>query len=68
MQLPTQFITDEHGNKKAVILSLQSYQKILEIIEEFEAIQAYDAAKEHSDEVIPFAQAMQEIKAQRDDL
>ena len=51
-------VTDENGNRIAVLLDIADYQKLLEELEELDAIRAYDAAKEFNDQVIPFEQAM----------
>ncbi len=60
-----QFIVDDSGKKKAVILDIMEYQKLLEEAEELEAIRAYDAAKTAGDEAIPFEQAVEEIERER---
>ena len=57
-----QFIIDDSGERKAVILDIADYQKLLEEAEELEAIQAYDAAKAAGEEAIPFDQAVDEIE------
>jgi len=56
-----QFVVDSDGNRIGVVLSIADYKKILEAIEELEAIRAYDVAKASDDEAIPFDQAMEEI-------
>lgn len=48
------YITDRAGNRIAVVLELEQYRKLLEAVEELEAIRAYDEAKASGDEVIPF--------------
>lgn len=58
-----QFVTDESGNKTAVLLEVDRYVELLEAQEELESIRAYDAAKVSNDEAIPFAQAVKEIEA-----
>jgi len=60
-----QFVVDDRGEKKAVILDISEYRKLLEEAEELEAIRAYDAAKAAGDEAIPFEQAVTEIKRDR---
>lgn len=60
-----QFVVDENGKKKAVILDIAEYQKLVEEAEELEAIRAYDAAKAAGDEAIPFEQAISEIERDR---
>ncbi|WP_297056669.1 hypothetical protein [Thermosulfurimonas sp.] len=59
------FVIDEKGNKKAVILPIEVYQEILEKLEELEEIRAYDEAKASGDEVIPFEVAIKEIEDSR---
>jgi len=60
-----QFVVDDSGEKKAVILDITEYQKLLEEAEELEAIRAYDAAKAGGDDAIPFEQAVTEIERDR---
>ena len=60
-----QFVVDASGNKVGVLLSIDEYQQMLEMIDELDAIQAYDAAKASGEEAIPFEQAVQEIERDR---
>ena len=60
-----QFVSDDKGNKIAVILPMEEYKRICEKLEELESIRAYDAAKASKDEVIPFEQAVEEIERSR---
>ncbi len=59
------FITDSEGNRLWVVLDVADYQKILEELEELEAIRAYDAAKMADDEAISLEQALAEIEQSR---
>ena len=61
----TQFIIDQQGNRTAVLLDIQTYQQILEQLEELESLKAYDVAKADDDEIIPFEQAVAEIETHR---
>jgi hypothetical protein len=63
-----QFIEDNQGNRIAVLMPIDQYNKMLEQLEEIEDILAYDTAKAQDDEVIPFDQAVREIEKDRDDL
>ena len=63
--LNQQFVVDEKGNRTGVILSIDQYRKILENLEEFESIRAYDAAKASADETVSFSQAVREIEDTR---
>jgi len=60
-----QFVSDDKGNKIAVILPIEEYKRICEELEELESIRAYDAAKASKDEMIPFEQAIEEIERSR---
>jgi hypothetical protein len=64
--LNEQYIADENGNRTGVILSIDDYRKILEDLEQYESIRAYDAAKASGDEAIPFEQATREIEDGRE--
>lgn len=59
------FVTDDEGNRVAVIVDLAFYDELLEAFEELEDIRAYDEAKEEGGEAIPFEQAMKEIEQAR---
>ena len=48
-----------------MVLDIEDYQRILEDIEELEAIRQYDAAKAAADEAIPFDQAVDDIQRGR---
>jgi len=61
----TQFVTDDHGKKLAVILPIKEYNKMLDDLEELEDIKLYDAAKKLKLEFIDAEQAFEEIKEAR---
>lgn len=60
--LKKRYVVDEKGNRTAVLLDMEDYQKLLDELEELESIRAYDAAKASSDETIPFEQEVDEIE------
>jgi len=60
-----QYIVDDSGNRTAIILDIAEYEKLMEEIEELEALRAYDAAIASADEAIPFEQAVNEIERSR---
>ncbi|WP_226580856.1 hypothetical protein [Microseira wollei] len=62
MRYKERYLVDENGNRIGVFLDIADYQKLLEELEELEAICAYDAAKESDDEAIPFEVAIAEIE------
>jgi hypothetical protein len=65
LQPKERFIVDENGQRIGVLLDIEDYQKLLEELEELEAIRAYDAAKASGDEVFPLEQALAEIEKDR---
>jgi hypothetical protein len=61
----TQFITDDHGKKLAVILPINEYNKMVDDLEELEDIKLYDAAKKGKQEFIDAEEAFKEIEKKR---
>ena len=60
--LHPEYVVDEKARKKAVLVSIVEWQSIMESIEELEDIRTYDKAKAQSDTVIPFEEAVRQIK------
>ena len=56
------YIVDEDGKKKAVVVPVAEWEQVLDALEELDAIRAYDEAKSHPSEPIPFEQALREIR------
>lgn len=65
VDLKERFVVDESGNRVAVLIDIDEYQRVLEALEELESINAFDEAKASNDEVISFDQAVNEIESQR---
>ena len=65
VDLKERYVVDETGNRVAVLIDIEEYQRVLEALEELESITAYDEAKASDDEVISFEQAIEEIENQR---
>jgi hypothetical protein len=63
--MKTQFITDDHGKKLAVILPIKEYNKMVDDLEELEDIRLYDAAKKGKQEFIDAEQAFRKIEKKR---
>jgi hypothetical protein len=57
-----EYLVDEAGNRKAVVLPLAAWQQIKEELEELDDIRAYDQAKAQPSEPVPFEEAMREIR------
>ena len=67
--LHPEYIVDTKKHTKAVVIPINEWNIILEEIEELNDIRAYDAAKaDKNDEIIPFSQAVNEIRAKNNEL
>jgi PHD/YefM family antitoxin component YafN of YafNO toxin-antitoxin module len=62
MKQPTQFLTNEKGEKVAVVISIEEYKKLLE---ELDDIRAYDEAKASGETPVPFDEAIARIERNR---
>lgn len=60
--LHPEYVVDEQQRRKAVLLPLAEWDRILEDLEDLADIRAFDAAKAGSQETIPFEQAVREIQ------
>lgn len=61
--MKTQFVTDDHGKKLAVILPIKEYEKMVEELEDLEDIRLYDEAKKEDDgKRIPFSEYLKKRK------
>ena len=47
--METQFLTDEKGNRTAVLLPIKKYNKLIEKFEDLEDVRLYDEAKREDD-------------------
>ena len=47
--MDTQFLTDEKGNRTAVLLPIKKYNKLIEKLEDLEGVRLYDEAKREDD-------------------
>ncbi len=56
------FIPARTGEKINITLDVKEYEKLLEDLEELDAIRAYDAAKKSGEIPFPFEHAMREIE------
>ena len=65
MTLNESFVVDAKGKKVSVLLPIKDYQKLLEELEEFEDIKAYDNATKRKQEFIPLDKALKEIETAR---
>jgi hypothetical protein len=65
MAKPPQFVTDKNGVRIAVVLDIEEYEKLLEELEDRDAIREYEAAKAAGEVPIPLEQALAEIRRTR---
>lgn len=47
--METQFLTDEKGNRIAVVMPIKIYNKLIEKLEDLEDVRLYDEAKREDD-------------------
>lgn len=52
-QLGERYIVDQDGKRIAVILSIDEYERLLEVLEEHDEIRAFDEAITSGDEEVP---------------
>jgi PHD/YefM family antitoxin component YafN of YafNO toxin-antitoxin module len=57
-----QYVVDENADRKAVMLSIDDWEKVVEALEELEDIRAYDKAKRGPQDTVAFEQAVSEIE------
>ncbi len=66
MTLHPKYVTDEKGNKSAVLLPIKEYDKLLEELEDAADIRAYEEAKKNDDGYrIDMDEAFKKIEAKR---
>jgi hypothetical protein len=65
MTEPTQFIFNERGEKIAVVIAIDEYEKILEQLEDAEDIRTYREARASGEVGIPLEEALAEIHRNR---
>ncbi len=62
IELHEEYLVDEKGNRKAVVISISEWQQVVQMLEELDDIRAYDEAKSQPSEAIPFELAVSEIR------
>jgi hypothetical protein len=61
----TRFRTNKKGQKISIELTVKEYEKLLDDLDELDAIRAYDEAKSSGEQPLPFRQAVSEIERSR---
>ena len=65
LSIHPEVVIDRHHKPKAVLLPYAEWNKVLAEMEELEDIRAYDRAKARGGEIIPFEQAVKEVKRRK---
>jgi hypothetical protein len=65
MKEPMRFLTNEKGEKIAVVISIEEYEKLLEQLDELDDVRAFDDTQASDEGSIPFDQAISETKQSR---
>ncbi len=65
MSKERQFVVNERGEKIAVVISIEDYEKMLEELENLEDIRDYEEAKASGEIPVPFDEAVARIERNR---
>ena len=65
MKEPTQFLTNEKGERIAVVISIEEYEELIEKLEDAEDILAIEEAKASGEVPIPLEEALAENRLNR---
>jgi hypothetical protein len=57
------YLVDESGNRVAVVLPIEEYERLLEELEEQDEVRAYDEAIASGDEEVPLEQVIAEFES-----
>ena len=60
-----QFVVNERGERVAVVIGIEEYEKILEELEDRDAIREYEEAKASGETPVPFDEAIARIERNR---
>lgn len=63
--MKTQYVTNDHGKKIAVILPLKSYEKMIDGLDELNAIKSYDKIKARKPQFVPAEEMFSAIERKR---
>jgi PHD/YefM family antitoxin component YafN of YafNO toxin-antitoxin module len=65
LKIQQDYVIDEKGKKKAVVVSYSAWKKIKEELEELADIRAYDKAKAMPSNPVPFEEAVKKIRKRK---
>ncbi len=55
------FIVDDKGKRVGVVLDIKDYERLLDELDELDAIRAYDEAKASGEKPIPWSEARKRL-------
>lgn len=61
--LSPNYLTDGDGKRMSVVLSIDDFEKILELLEELDDVRLYDEVKNREEERVPLTDYMAQRKA-----
>jgi len=65
MARPARFVTDQRGEKVAVLIDMKEYKRLMAELEELEDIRAFDAAKASGERLVPYEKVRSKILRRR---
>ena len=65
LKIQEDYLIDEKGKKKAVVVSYSAWKKIKDQLEELADIRAYDKAKAMPSSSVPFDEAVKKIRKRK---
>ena len=60
-----QYLTDVRGKKKAVVIPIKMYEKMIDKLDELEDIRLYNEAKKNEENYIPIDEVFKIIEVKR---
>jgi PHD/YefM family antitoxin component YafN of YafNO toxin-antitoxin module len=61
VRLHPEYVVDDQGKRKAVVLPVEEWKQIIDELEELEDIRLYDESKQEAGRAVSFEQAIKEI-------
>ena len=61
-RIRAQYVVDDEGNRVAVLLPIEDYERLMDDLDELYDVRAYDAAKAEGGEAIPWEQLKAELE------
>ncbi len=62
VELHEEYLVDEKGNRKAIVIPILEWRRVVEMLEDLDDIRAYDEAKSRPSDPVPFEKTVSEIR------